>query len=86
MVEWSKLKQTRERLEMKTARSLLEQLMMEATGLYTSMGAVGWGKRGEGQGIPREQSRDLVISVRHGLRTSAVFSKSVLELLSQSVT
>ena len=38
---------------MKTARSLLEQLMMEATGLYTSMGAVGWGKRGEGQGIPR---------------------------------
>lgn len=60
--------------------------MMEATGLYTSMGAVGWGKGGEGQGMPRQQSRDLVISVRHGLRTSAVFPKSVLELLSQSVT
>ena len=40
IVEWSKLKQ-RERLEMKTAQRLLEQLMMEATGLYTSMGAVG---------------------------------------------
>ena len=86
MVEWSELKQTRGRLEMKTAWRLLEQLMMEAIGLYTSMGAVGWGKRREGQGIPRWQSRGLVISVRHGLRTSAVFSKSVLALLSQSVT
>ena len=71
---------------MKTARRLPEQLMMEAIGLYTSMGAVGWGTGGEGQGIPRWQSRGLVISVRHGLRTSAVFSKSILELLSQRVT
>lgn len=40
MVKWSELKQIRERLEMKTAPRLLEQPVMEAMRLYTSMAAV----------------------------------------------
>ena len=75
MVKWSELKQIRERLEMKTAPRLLEQPVMEARRLYTSVAAVDVRGREWGQGIAKWELRGLVISVRHGLRMKVVIKK-----------